>query len=150
MESKDKYMQIVYKYEVLNEKLENLLAIVHGRAQPVGERDCPNIPIASPNNQHSSSSSLPPMRIQVHSYVVLKSLGNINDIVASGYVSQMDSIRVNGEELTIGDALEAPVAWSLSLVVMDENNDRGNVGVNHGALKYVFASICVYGRLLTS
>ncbi|KAK4439036.1 hypothetical protein Salat_0238300 [Sesamum alatum] len=150
MEYKDKYLQVVDKYEALNEKLENLSAIVHGRAQSVGERDRPNIPVASPNNQHSSSSSLRPMRIQVHSYVVLKSLGNINDVVASGYVNQMDSIRVNGEELghewceviveyqmkknvrllkpydhiqTIGDALGAPVAWPLSLVALDENND---------------------------
>ncbi|KAK4413185.1 hypothetical protein Salat_2731000 [Sesamum alatum] len=88
--------------------------------------------------------------LQVHSYVVLKSLENINDIVASGYVNQIDSIRVNGEELgyewckviveyqmkrdvrllksydhihTIGDALGAPVAWPISLVAFDENND---------------------------
>ncbi|KAK6147953.1 hypothetical protein DH2020_018865 [Rehmannia glutinosa] len=80
---------------------------------------------------------------KVHSRVVLKSLENINEIVASGYVSSMNSIRVNGEELgsgwceitvqyhmrndvhlikpydhiqTIGDSLGAPVAWPLSLV----------------------------------
>ncbi|KAL0284135.1 UNVERIFIED_CONTAM: hypothetical protein Sangu_2474200 [Sesamum angustifolium] len=97
--NKHSHVRMYDKHEALNEKLENLSAIVHARAQTVGECDRPNISVASPNNQQLSSSSLRPMRIQVHSYVVLKSLENTNDIVASGYVSQIDSIRVNGQEL---------------------------------------------------
>ncbi|KAG8372437.1 hypothetical protein BUALT_Bualt12G0066100 [Buddleja alternifolia] len=84
--------------------------------------------------------------MQVHC-VVLKSLGNINETVASGYVSEMEHARVNGEESgsdcceiiiqsqmkkdacllrpygniqTIEDSLGAPVAWPLSLVALDE------------------------------
>lgn len=81
--------------------------------------------------------------MQVGSYVVLKSPANINEIVVTGILDDMDNIRVNGATLgpdfcqvviqyqvqknarlvfpynhiqTIGDALGVPVPWPLSLV----------------------------------
>ncbi|KAK6131597.1 hypothetical protein DH2020_034611 [Rehmannia glutinosa] len=139
MEYKEKYdAAIEYK-----KKYDALSAKVHGGAQVVENCDHQNVPISSSNNRRSSTSTSRSKNIRVHSRVVLKSLENINEIVASGYVSSMNSIRVNGEELgsgwceitvqyqmrndvhlikpydhiqTIGDSLGAPVAWPLSLV----------------------------------
>lgn len=74
----------------------------------------------------------------------MKSAANINEIVATGIVEEMDNVRVNGANLgpqfcqviiqykvkdeglifpynhiqTIGDALGVPVAWPLSLVCL--------------------------------
>ncbi|KAI3472656.1 hypothetical protein Pfo_029182 [Paulownia fortunei] len=127
-------MEYKEKFDALNEKLENLSAIVHGRAQCVG--DAQNVPPASPNNQRSSTSLSHLMRIQV---------------VASGYVNETDSVKVKDEELglglceiiiqsqmrkdvslakpydhiqTIKDSLGAPVTWPLTLVALDDNGDR--------------------------
>ncbi|KAG8374944.1 hypothetical protein BUALT_Bualt10G0048200 [Buddleja alternifolia] len=149
MEYKSKYIQAMDKYNELNEKLENLSAIVHGRAHS-GQPDAQNIPLASSNNLRSSSSTSRLSCIRDRSYVVLKSMGNINEIGASGYVNEMNSVRVKGEELGPGwceiiiqvpikkdeclfkpydrirkieDAVGAPVAWPLSLVALDENED---------------------------
>ncbi|KAG8371275.1 hypothetical protein BUALT_Bualt13G0070600 [Buddleja alternifolia] len=113
MEYNRKYIQAMDKYNEWHEKLENLSAIVHGRAH-YAQPDAQNIPLASSNNLRSSSSSSWLSCIRDHSYVVLKSMGNINEIVASGYVKEMNSIRVK-------DAVGAPVAWPLSLVALDEN-----------------------------
>ncbi|KAG8364814.1 hypothetical protein BUALT_Bualt18G0037800 [Buddleja alternifolia] len=149
MEYKSKYTQAMDKYNELHEKLEHLSAIVHGRAHS-GQPDAQNIPLASSNNLRSSSSTSRLSCIRDRSYVVLKSMGNINEIVASGYVNELNSVRVKGEELgpgwceiiiqvpmkkderlfkpydrirTIEDAVGAPVAWPLSLVALDENED---------------------------
>lgn len=86
--------------------------------------------------------------MQVHSSVVLKSYVDINEIVASGYVTATESVRVDGEELgygwceiviqsqvkkdlrllkpydhiqTVGDAFGALVAWPLSLVCTNKH-----------------------------
>ncbi|KAG8369770.1 hypothetical protein BUALT_Bualt14G0048200 [Buddleja alternifolia] len=150
MEYKSKYMEVVEKFDALNAKVESLSTLVNERAQSVGQVDVQNIPLSSSNNQRSSASMSRPMRIRVHSRVVLKSLGNINEIVASGYVSEMENVKVNGEELgpdwceitiqsqmkkdarllrpygniqTTEDTLGAPVAWPLSLVALDETFD---------------------------
>ncbi|KAG8382392.1 hypothetical protein BUALT_Bualt05G0072600 [Buddleja alternifolia] len=142
MKCKSKNMEAVEKFDALNAKVESLSALVNGRAQSVGQLDGQNIPLLSSNNQRSSASMSRPMHIRVHSRVVLKSLRNINEIVASGYVSEMEYVKVNGEELgsdwceiviqsqvkkdvrllkpygnikTIEDTLGALVAWPLSL-----------------------------------
>ncbi|KAG8382607.1 hypothetical protein BUALT_Bualt05G0095100 [Buddleja alternifolia] len=78
-EYKSKYLHAMEKYDALYEKLENLLAIVHGRTQP----DAYNVPIVSPNNQCSFGSTSRP----------------IHEIIAIGYVSEMNSALVNGEEV---------------------------------------------------
>lgn len=81
--------------------------------------------------------------MQVGSYVVLKCCSNINEIVATGVVEEVDNVRVNGIELgsqfcqvvvqyvvkkderlvfpinhihTVGNALGVPIVWPLSLV----------------------------------
>ncbi|PIN09775.1 hypothetical protein CDL12_17640 [Handroanthus impetiginosus] len=74
MEYKEKYLNEVKKYETLNTKLENLAAYAHKRIGSFRQLDVKSAPLASKNGQ-------------VGSYVILKCLANINEIVATGIVN---------------------------------------------------------------
>ncbi|CAA0836902.1 Unknown protein [Striga hermonthica] len=153
-------MEYKMKYDAsldYKRKYEALLTKLHGGELGAGESkksgeesDALNVQFASSNSRQSPGSTSRSRDIRVHSRVVLKSLENINEVVASGYVISMDVVRVNGEDLgkgwceisvqhrmknyvhlikpydhiqTIGDSLGAPVAWPLSLVDLDQNDD---------------------------
>ncbi|XP_012851770.1 PREDICTED: uncharacterized protein LOC105971463 [Erythranthe guttata] len=177
MEYKTKYLEAMKKYDTLSANVHVGQSDGQLEAESFPEQEIApeKSPIATPNEQndsfyvpnaflseqvgaqspslsvsneeHSFRTSSLSTSIKGGSYVVLKSLANMNEIVATGIVDKMDHISVNGIDLgpdfcqvviqypvnkdarlvlpynhiqTIGNAIGVPVAWPISLVALDD------------------------------
>nr|CAA40554.1 TNP1 [Antirrhinum majus] len=93
-------MEYKEKYDALNAKIEELTTLIHGKMHSDGQPNVVRTRGVSPVKQSGTSGSLP--KIRVGSFVVLKNIAVINEIVAKGVVCALNNIRENGMDLGRG------------------------------------------------
>ncbi|XP_057805534.1 uncharacterized protein LOC131020622 isoform X2 [Salvia miltiorrhiza] len=145
-----KSMEDKEEVRALKQKVEELTALVYSKSHSDTRIETQRAPVSTHNNRTSSNSSGRPTRIRVGACVKLKSLVNLNEIVAIGIVKEIGNVWLNGRDLgpgicevivqtilkneemliyptdlheTIGDTIGAPIAWPLSLIALDEDEN---------------------------
>ncbi|KAL7098988.1 hypothetical protein ACP275_09G053800 [Erythranthe tilingii] len=140
MEYKTKFMEAVEKYKTLNAKINNLSAHVHG-TQSTGQPDGQSTPLTSPNQACFENVPLTSSNGQDGSaYHPLVFTGEQVDAQSPTFQNNQRSLGSTSRAMqikhmvkkearlifpykhikTIGNALGVPIAWSLSLVTLDD------------------------------